>query len=143
MMTVGKQIKYYRKLRGFTQRELAAAVGLSAKKDDVRIAQYEAEIRKPKAERRMQLAKALHISPAALEVPNVDTLVGIMHILFVLERDYGFKIGWHDEELRIGLADVTDKVLRKGLEEWAEQNRKLAQGVLTKEDYLQWEACYF
>ena len=38
----------------------------------------------------MQLAKALHISPAALEVPNVDTLVGIMHILFVLERDYGF-----------------------------------------------------
>ena len=49
---------------------------------DVRLAQYETGTRKPKAELTAALAQALDVSPHALDVPDIDSYVGLMHTLF-------------------------------------------------------------
>ena len=47
-MAIGQRIKYFRNLKGMTQKELGLAVGFTDKTSDVRIAQYESEARVPK-----------------------------------------------------------------------------------------------
>ena len=47
-MSVGKNIRYHRKRRGITQKELGRRVGFPVAAADVRIAQYENDSRCPK-----------------------------------------------------------------------------------------------
>ena len=47
-MSIGKKIKFFRKRRGMTQRELGTEVGFPPASADVRIAQYESGNRTPK-----------------------------------------------------------------------------------------------
>ncbi|MCC8102298.1 MAG: helix-turn-helix domain-containing protein [Clostridiales bacterium] len=67
------QIKYFRKMRGMTQTQLAVAAGMSEKNADVRITQYESEGRHPKKPLRESLARALHVNPAAISPPDMDS----------------------------------------------------------------------
>lgn len=45
----------------------------------------------------------LEVSPAALDVPNIESYVGLMHTLFALEDLYGLKIGNLDGEVCLRL----------------------------------------
>lgn len=47
-MTVGERIRYFRRMKGMTQKQLAVAAGLMEHNADVRITQYENGSRKPK-----------------------------------------------------------------------------------------------
>ncbi len=47
------------------------------------------EQEKPKAELTAALAQALDVSPHALDVPDIDSYIGLMHTLFNLEELYG------------------------------------------------------
>lgn len=47
-MTVGERIKYARKMRGLTQKELGLRIGFDENTADVRVAQYESGTRTPK-----------------------------------------------------------------------------------------------
>jgi transcriptional regulator with XRE-family HTH domain len=91
-MAIGKRIKFIRNLRGLTQKELGLAVGFTDKTSDVRIAQYEAEKRVPKEKMLQDIAHVLDVEPFALDVPNIDTHLGLMHTLFALEDMYELKI---------------------------------------------------
>ena len=90
-MAIGKRIKHIRNLRGLTQKELGAAIGFEGKTADVRIAQYESETRVPKDKLLAEIAKVLDVSPDALDVPDIDSYIGVMHTLFALEDMYGLK----------------------------------------------------
>ena len=46
-----------------------------------------------------KLAKVLDVKPSAIDVPNIDTEIGLMHTLFALEDRYGLKICKIDDEL--------------------------------------------
>ena len=112
---------------------------------DIRMAQYESGTRTPKADVTEALAQALEVSPAALAVPDIDTNVGLMHTLFVLEDLRGLKVGQIDGELCLRL----DK--HKGseyismfdmLSAWYEQEEKYRNGEITKEEYDRWRYNY-
>ena len=92
-MAIGERIHYFRLLRGFTQKYLGKLLGFSDSQADVRIAQYEKGARSPKEKYLNALAQIFEVSPHALNVPDIDTDIGLMHTLFTLEDTRGLKIG--------------------------------------------------
>ena len=91
-MAIGERIHFFRILRGMTQKISWYDCRLSWAKCDVRLAQYETGTRKPKAELTAALAQALDVSPHALDVPDIDSYIGLMHTLFTLEDLYGLTV---------------------------------------------------
>ncbi len=82
---MAKEYIFFALLRGMTQKYLGTIVGFPERSADVRLAQYETGTRKPKAELTAALAQALDVSPHALDVPDIDSYIGLMHTLFTLE----------------------------------------------------------
>ena len=80
-MAIGERIRFFRNLRGMTQKYLGQVVGFPEKTADIRMAQYESGSRTPKAELTESLAGALGVSPLALSVPDIDSYLGLMHTL--------------------------------------------------------------
>ena len=95
-MAIGERIHFFRLLRGMTQKYLGTAVGFPERSADVRLAQYETGSRKPKADLTAALAQVLEVSPQALDVPDIDSYIGLMHTLFTLEDVYGLTISEAD-----------------------------------------------
>ena len=102
-MSIGERIRYIRNLRGMTQKELGKAIGFDDRTADIRIAQYESGTRTPKANYVEAIAKALNVKTYALNVPETDTYLGLIHTLFALEDTYGIKINSIDGELCLTL----------------------------------------
>ena len=84
-MATGERIRFFRTLRGMTQKYLGMLLGFPPTSADVRMAQYESEDRTPKADLTAQMAEALDVSPRAIAVPDIDSMDGLMHTLFALE----------------------------------------------------------
>ena len=98
-MAIGERIHFFRLLRGMTQKYLGTAVGFPERSADVRLAQYENGSRKPKADLTAALAQVLDVSPQALDVPDIDSQIGLMHTLFTLEDVYGLTVSEADGEV--------------------------------------------
>ena len=94
-----ERIRFFRMLRGMTQKYLGMTVGFPEKSADVRLAQYENGSRSPKADLTAALAEVLDVSPQALSVPDIDSYTGLMHTLFTLEDLYGLKVRELDGEV--------------------------------------------
>lgn len=86
-MTIGERIRFFRNMRGLTQKALGIQVGFPEKSADVRIVQYEKGDRSPKADITNALAHVLEVSPMALSVPDIDSLIGLMHVFFALRTN--------------------------------------------------------
>ena len=99
MMAIGERIRFFRNLRGMTQKYLGTVVGFPEKTADIRMAQYESGTRTPKADLTNKLAEVFGISPDALSVPDIDSYIGLMHTLFTLEDIYGLTIEKRDGEI--------------------------------------------
>ena len=91
-MAIGERIHFFRIMRGMTQKYLGMLVGFPERNADVRLAQYETGSRKPKAELTAALAQALDVAPQALDIPDIDSQIGLMHTLFALKDIYGLTI---------------------------------------------------
>ena len=65
-MAIGERIRFFRNLRGMTQKYLGIKLGFSERTADIRMAQYEAGTRTPKASMVESLAYVLEVSPQAL-----------------------------------------------------------------------------
>ena len=102
-MAIGERIRFFRNLKGMTQKYLGMQVGFPEKTADIRMAQYESGSRTPKADLTNNLANVFGISTSALTVPDIDSYNGLMHTLFTLEDLYGFRIDKLDDELCIRL----------------------------------------
>ena len=57
MITFGRKLKHLRQKSHLTQKELGIAIGFSEDSADIRIAQYEADARKPRDEILAKMAK--------------------------------------------------------------------------------------
>ena len=144
-MAIGERIHFFRLLRGMTQKYLGTIVGFPERSADVRLAQYETGTRKPKAELTAALAQALDVSPHALDVPDIDSYVGLMHTLFTLEDLYGLTVSEADEEICLKVDTSKGKEtheLLKLLYTWKEQADKLSSDEISKEDYDNWRYHY-
>lgn len=96
-MAIGERIHFSRLLCGMTQKYLGTAIGFLERSADVRLAQYETISRKPKADLTATLAHVHEVSPQALDVPDIDSYIGLMHTLFTLEDLYGLTVSEADE----------------------------------------------
>ena len=144
-MAIGERIHYFRLLRGFTQKYLGKLLGFSDSQADVRIAQYEKGARSPKEKYLNALAQIFEVSPHALNVPDIDTDIGLMHTLFTLEDTRGLKIGKLDGELCLRLdkdTGMTYHSMWDMFNAWYQQEEKLESGEITKEEYDQWRYTY-
>ncbi len=144
-MAIGERIHFFRIMRGMTQKYLGMLVGFPEKSADVRLAQYETGSRKPKADLTAALAQALDVAPQALDIPDIDSYIGLMHTLFALEDIYGLTISETDGEVCLKVSKDKNKdaaELLKMLCAWKEQADKLSVEEISREDYDQWRYNY-
>lgn len=144
-MAIGERIRFFRNLRGMTQKYLGTVVGFPEKTADIRMAQYESGSRTPKADLTESLAGVLGVSPLALSVPNIDSYLGLMHTLFTLEDRYGLTVekGENGVSLRVDPRKGKDSAeLCEMLNAWAEQAEKYRKGDISREDYDKWRYNY-
>ena len=144
-MAIGERIHFFRIMRGMTQKYLGMLVGFPERSADVRLAQYETGSRKPKAELTAALAQALDVVPQALDIPDIDSYIGLMHTLFALEDIYGLTVSETNGEvcLKVNKDKSKDAAeLLKMLSTWKEQADKLSAEEISKEDYDQWRHNY-
>ena len=144
-MAIGERIRFFRNLRGMTQKYLGQVVGFPKKTADIRMAQYESGSRTPKAELTENLAGALGVSPLALSVPDIDSYLGLMHTLFTLEDRYGLTVetGENGVSLRVDPRKGKDAAeLSEILNAWAEQSEKYHNGDINRDEYDKWRYNY-
>ena len=144
-MAIGERIRFFRNLRGLTQKYLGQMVGFPEKTADIRMAQYESGSRSPKAELTENLAGVLGVSPLALSVPDIDSYLGLMHTLFTLEDRYGLTVetGETGVSLRVDPRKGKDAAeLSEMLTAWAEHAEKYRNGKINREDYDKWRYNY-
>ena len=140
-MAIGERIHFFRLLRGMTQKYLGTAVGFPEKSADVRLAQYETGTRTPKADLTAALAQVLEVSPQALDVPDIDSYIGLMHTLFTLEDIYGLTVSEADGEVCLKVNKDAAELL-KMLCAWKEQADKLSSEEISREEYDRWRYYY-
>ena len=91
-------------------------VGFPERSADVRLAQYETGSRKPKAELTAALTQALDVAPQALDIPDIDSQIGLMHTLFALEDIYGLTISETDGEVCLKISKDKGKAAEELLQ---------------------------
>ena len=126
---IGKRIRFIRKKRKMTMKYLGMAVGVPESSADIRIAQYESEMRTPKADLLRKIADELDVSPNVLAVPDLDSIAGVMHSLFIIEDLYRF---------RFMLIDSESAELNNAVNEWQRKYESYTKGEISKEEYDNW-----
>lgn len=144
-MAISERIHFFRNLRGMTQKYLGLQLGFPDKSADVRMAQYETGSRTPKADITATLAQVLDVAPEALNVPDIDSYIGLAHTFFALEDIYGITVSEADGELCLKVNADKGKdaaeIIRM-LAAWNEQKAKLDADEIDKETYDQWRYHY-
>lgn len=143
-MAIGERINFLRNLRGMTMKILGMKVGFEEKASDVRISQYENGVRTPKEPLLNALAETLEVSPQAINVPNIDSYLGLMHTLFALEDIYGLRMGEIDGELCLRLSKLGSQypTMFEIFSAWNEISKKYKDEQITKEEYDAWRYNY-
>ena len=143
-MSIGERIKFFRNLRGMSQKEFGILAEFPPRSADIRIAQYESGTRTPRGNILERLAYYLKVTPTALEVPSFESDYHFMHTLFMLEDKYGFEIEQASpREITLKLkTSLPPKSHERRLEDWAREYQKFKTGEITKEEYDQWRYTY-
>ena len=144
-MAIGKRIRFFRNLRGMKQKQLGEALGFTAKTSEVRITQYESEARIPKDDLIKQIAAILDVRTEAIKVPDIDTIIGLMHTFFTLEDTYGLTIDRIDDVICLRIDRKQAKPgssIESHLYDWYEIAARFRNGTITKEEYDDWRYHY-
>ena len=143
-MAIAERINYFRNKCGMTMKYLGQRLGYAEKSADVRVAQYESGNRKPKEDTIHALAEIFDVAPAALNVPDIDSYIGIMHTLFVLEDQYDLSADLIDGEpiLRFGTDIKKRDFLWNLFTSWAAEAARYRAGEISEEDYNAWRYHY-
>ena len=130
---IGKRIRFIRKKRNMTMKYLGLAVGLPESSADIRISQYESGTRTPKADLLRKIAEVLDVSTNTLSVPDLGSIAGAMHALFIIEDLYRF---------RFVLIDSESAELNQAITEWQRKYESYAKCEISKESYDNWRYNY-
>lgn len=87
----------------------------------------------------------LDISLRALDVPDIDSYIGLMHTLFTIEDIYGLTVSEAGGEvcLKVNKDKGKDAAeLSKMLYAWKEQADKLSSEEISSEEYDNWRYYY-
>lgn len=143
-MAYGKRIKYFRKRNRLSATALGRFLGFKEDNAEVRISQYETEMRKPRKKLKEKIAEALGVVPRAIFVPDIDSHEGLMHTFFAIEDMYGLTIltNYGRPCLCQIAAEKLDEDLCKCLGEWCDVKMDLLHGRISKTQYDDWRYNY-
>ena len=136
-MAIGERIHFFRRRSNLTMKALGQLLGFPEKGADVRISQYESNTRKPKKILTRAMAEIFGVSPAALNVPDIDTYIGLMHTLFTLEDVYGLTVDKIDDIVCLHLDRHITKpgsTIWGFFDDWYSMKEKMAHGRISKEE---------
>ena len=134
-MSVGENIRRYRKLRGMTQVQLAEAVGLT----EGAVRHYESGIRAVKPELLESIAAALGVSVNALKDYGVETAGDLMSLLVRLEDSFGI-VPSDCSGLSLNPKAPHAPKAAMAIELWAEKRARLENGEIDADEYEDWKA---
>ena len=145
-MAVGDRIKRIRNFRGLTQKELGLALGYEDNTADVRIAQYESGTRTPKEDTLKKIAEVLAVNYRAIYEPTLYAVEDVMYTLFELDEHYG-DLQLHDVEDTSDSFDIQKhmavcfnaRLLDEFMHEWQQRKKDLADGLISKAEYMEWK----
>ena len=131
-MNISERIRFFRKKKGLSLKQLGLLVGFPKKCADVRIAVG-------------AIAKALNISPLALSIPEIDDPLSLLHLMFALEDTYGEWVEGRNGAVALNFDPYNNKDAARlyvMLCEWRDQYEKMLNGKITKEEYDNWRYNY-
>ena len=141
-MKTGDRIKFIRNFRGMTMKELGRRAGFNPEHPDVLVAHYESNLKTPRTENLLSIAEALNVSAHAIDVPDLDSHLGMLHTFFALEDHFGFyidRLPSGEPILRMHPGQVgTRRVMRDAFEAWLEEAEKYRDGKITSAEYDEW-----
>lgn len=144
-MAIGERIRFIRKKHNMTQKYLGLKLGFGEKNADSRVAQYENGRREPREDMLVDIANILQVSTLALDNPNLDNRIRLMHTLFAIEDIYGLTIDRINGKLCL-VPDESRPECFTGLygclNEWNETKEKLKSGEITEGQYDDWRYNY-
>ena len=120
-MSVGENIRRYRKSRGMTQAQLAEAVGLT----EGAVRHYESGIRAVKPELLESISAALGVSVNALKDYGVETAGDLMSLLVRLEDSFGIVPAADGTGLSLNPKAPHAPKAAMAIELWAEKRAQL------------------
>ena len=132
-MSVGENIRRYRKSRGMTQAQLAEAVGLT----EGAVRHYESGIRAVKPELLESISAALGVSVNALKDYGVETADDLMS-LFV--DSFGIVPAADGTGLSLNPKAPHAPKAAMAIELWAEKRAQLENGKIDADEYEDWKA---
>lgn len=134
-MTVGEKIRKYRRQKGLSQKDLAAASDMS----EPAIRNYELGNRNPGRDQLEKISAALGISVYAISDPDLGSEDGAMHALYTLEDSYEFRI--KKEGSKVSLV-CEDTIFNDHLSDWGDAYNDYTSGKISEEEYDEWQAVY-
>ena len=144
-MAIGERIKRIRNLRKLTQKELGFAIGFDENTADVRVAQYESNTRTPKEEMLRKIADVLDVNYRSIYEPTLYAAEDIMYTLFELDEHYSIRLHEvaydsepHFPETHIAV-DFHTHLLDDFMKEWLQRKKDLADGIISKAEYMEWK----
>ena len=135
-MSVGENIRRYRKSRGMTQAQLAEAVGLT----EGAVRHYESGIRAVKPELLESISAALGVSVNALKDYGVETAGDLMSLLVRLEDSFGIVPAADGRGLSLNPKAPHAPKAAMAIELWAEKRAQLENGKIDADEYEDWKA---
>lgn len=138
-MSIANRIRYFRCRLGLTQKALGMLMGFSEQTAHVRICQYESGSIQPSRKRIDELAQIFRVSADAIQTPELETIAGLMHTLFLLEELYGFRFSETGSGFRLELPCPSDPALDSALRGWVEQKKLLENQLITQSEYGYWK----
>ena len=135
-MSVGENIRRYRKLRGMTQAQLAEAVGLT----EGAVRHYESGIRAVKPELLGSIADTLGVSVNALKDYGVETAGDLASLLVRLEDSFGIVPSADSLGLSLNPKAPHAPKAAMAIGQWAEKRAQLESGEIDADEYEDWKA---
>ena len=135
-MSVGENIRRYRKSRGMTQAQLAEAVGLT----EGAVRHYESGIRAVKPELLESISAALGVSVNALKDYGVETAGDLMSLLVRLEDSFGIVPAADGPGLSLNPKAPHAPKAAMAIELWAEKRAQRENGKIDADEYEDWKA---
>ena len=110
--------------------------------ENVYLAQYESGQRTPKQETLIRIAEILEVNVRNFLSPGIATMDELMETLFWMDEEnrglfHLFLLNDSESET-VGIT-MRDKKTMSYLQEWMEKKKKLGDGRITEEEYLEWK----
>lgn len=140
-MSIGSRIRFIRKKRELTQKDLGIMLGFAPNTAEVRIAQYETDSRIPRDALLNRIADVLNISIDYLN-PNPNTVSGVIRMLYAMEDDNMLQVNMSQGKPMLSFQQNNESdeglLIQSLMQRWAQKAEMLRHGDITQEEYDQW-----